>query len=43
MLNASLCDYSETYILVQGRITVVVQGANNAEISADRNYKEVVF
>ena len=43
MLNASLCDYRDTYILVEGRIAVVGQGANAAEITADRNNKEVVF
>ena len=43
MLNASLCDYSDVYLLVEGRITVIGQGANNAEIGADRNNKEVVF
>ena len=43
MLNASLCDYTYAYILVAGRITVVGQGADTAEITADRNNKEVVF
>ena len=43
MLNASLCDYSGAYILVEGRITVDGQKANDAVIAADKNYKEVVF
>ena len=43
MLNASLCDYSNSYILVEGRITVAGQGANVAVIATDRNDKEVVF
>ena len=43
MLNASLCDYSDAYILVEGRITVVGQGADDAAIAADRSNKEVVF
>ena len=29
MLNASLCNYSDSYILVEERIAVVGQGANN--------------
>ena len=36
MLNASLCSYSDAYIPVEGKITVVGHGA-------DRNDKEVVF
>ena len=43
MLNASLCDYSDEYILAKGRITVVGQGADAASIAVDRNDKEVVF
>ena len=43
MLNASLCDQSDKYILLIRRITVVGQGANNAAIAADINDKEVVF
>ena len=43
MLNASLCDYSDAYILVERRTTVVGQGADDAAIAADRNDKEVVF
>ena len=35
-LNASLCDYNDTYRLAEGRITAVGQGA-------DGNDKEVVF
>ena len=42
MLNASLCDYSDAYILVEEQITVVGQGANAAATAADRNDKEVV-
>ena len=29
MLRSSLCDYSDTYILVKGKITVTAPGANN--------------
>ena len=43
MLNTSLCDYSDAYIPVEGRIIVVGQGANDAAITADRNNKEVAF
>ena len=42
MLNAGLCDYSDTYILVEGRITVAGKAANNAEIAAGRNNKKIV-
>ena len=37
MLNASLCDYSDAYILVEGRIIVVGQGADDTAIAAERN------
>ena len=43
MINASLCDYSVAYILVKGRMTVVIQGADDAAIATDGNNKEVVF
>ena len=43
MLNASLCDYIDAYILVEEIITVVGQGANDAAIVVDINNKEVVF
>ena len=43
MLDASLCDYSDAYVLVEGRITVFGQVVDAAAIAADRNYKEVVF
>ena len=43
MVNAVLCDYSDAYISVEGKITIVGKGANAAEIAADRNNKEVVF
>ena len=39
MLNASLCDYSDAYVLVEGRITVVGQGANDAAVAANKNKK----
>ena len=44
MLKSSFFDYSDSYILVKGTISVVGQGADVAvAISADRNYKEVIF
>ena len=43
MLNASFCDYSDAYILVEGIPTVAGQGADDAEIAADKNNKEIVF
>ena len=43
MLNASLYDYSDAYIFLEGRVTVVGQGANAAAIAADINIKEVVL
>ena len=39
MLDANLCDYSDAYILVEEKITVVGQGANDAAIAADWNDK----
>ena len=41
MLRSSLCDYSDAYILVKGRITAVGAGTSGAEIQADRNDKQV--
>ena len=43
MLKLSLCDYSKAYVLVQGTVTVVGQGANAAATSGDRNDKELIF
>ena len=43
MLNAILCIHSDAYILFEGVITIVGQGADDAAIAADRNDKKVVF
>ena len=43
ILNSSLCDYSDEYILFEGKITVVGQGADDAAFAANRNNKQVVF
>ena len=43
MLELSLFDYSDAYILVDGTIRIAVQRANDAAIEADRNNKQVVL
>ena len=43
MLNASLCDYSDVYKLVSGRIAVVGEGVDDTALAAYRNNKEVAF
>ena len=43
MLKSSLCDYSDTYILVSGAITVVGAGADAAVRAADRDDKQAIF
>ena len=43
LLNAGLRVYSDVYILVEGRITIVAQEADAAAITGDKNNKEVVF
>ena len=35
MLKSSLCDYSDAYILVKGRITITGAGYNATERQAD--------
>ena len=41
MLRASLCDYSDVYILIKGTITVVNTAAADAE--ANNTNKNVIF
>ena len=43
MLMFSLCDYSDTYILVKGRIIITRAGADVAARQADERDKEVIF
>ena len=43
MLKSSLCDYSDAYILVKGRITITGAGANAAARQADERDKGVAF
>ena len=43
MLNYSLCDYSDAYILVKGEIEITGAGADAAAIQADERDKGVKF
>ena len=43
VLKSSLCDYSNAYILVKGRITITWPGADAAAIQADEIDKGVIF
>ena len=43
MLKSSLCDYSDAYILVKGRITITGAGADAAARQADGRDKGVAF
>ena len=43
MLNCSLCDYSDAYILIKGKITITGRGANATARQADERDKEVAF
>ena len=43
MLKSSLCDYSDVYILVKGRITITRAGADAAARQADERDKGVAF
>ena len=43
MLKSSLCDYSDTYILVKGTITITGAGDDAAARQADEKDKGVVF
>ena len=43
MLKSSLCDYSDAYILVKGRITITGEGADAAARRADEREKGVAF
>ena len=43
MLKSSLCDYSDPYILVKGRITIAGAGDNAAARQADERDKGVAF
>ena len=43
ILKSSLCDYSDAYILVKGKITITGAGANVADRQADERDKGVAF
>ena len=43
MLKFSLCDYSDAYILVKGKLTVVGAGAIPAVTQVDGNNKQAIF
>ena len=43
MLKSSLCDYSDAYILVKGKITIIGRGADVAARQADERDKGVAF
>ena len=43
MLKSSLCDYSDVYILVKGKITITGAGADAAARQADQRDKGVAF
>ena len=43
MVKSSLCDHSDAYILVKGRITITGAGPNAALIQLDERNKGVIF
>ena len=43
MLKSSLCDYSDAYILVKGRITITGAGDDAAARQADKRNKGVIL
>ena len=43
MLQSSLCDYSDEYILVKGKITIAGAGVDAAARQADEKNKGVAF
>ena len=43
MLKSSLCDYSDAYVLVKGKITITGAGADAAARQADERDKGVAF
>ena len=43
MLKSNLCDYTEAYILVKGKITITGQGDDDAARQADERNKGVIF
>ena len=43
MLKSSLCDYSDAYTLVKGKITITGVGDDEAARQADERDKDVAF
>ena len=43
MLKSSLCDYSDAYIHVKGKITITGEGDNDAAKRADQRNKGAAF
>ena len=43
MLKSSLCDYSDAYILVKGKITITGAGVNAVAKQADERDKGVAY
>ena len=43
MLKSTLCDYSDSYILVKGRITITGAGSDAAIRQADERNKGIIF
>ena len=43
MLKSSLCDYTDAYILVKGKITITGEGDDAAATQADERNKGVIF
>ena len=43
MLDSSLCDYSDAYILVKRRTTITGAGDNAGERRADERCKGIIF
>ena len=43
MLKSSLCDYSDAYIIVKGKITITGEGDDAAARQADERGKGVAF
>ena len=43
MLKSSLCDYTDAYILVKGKITINGEGDDAAARQADERNKGVIF
>ena len=43
MLQSILCDYSDTYILVSGTITITGAGADDTAKRLDERNKRVIF